>query len=194
MQHSLTPYSAGITNYAWWDEAFTKEELDYLQELARRSGHPAEVGSQDGARVDESIRRSELNWLFKTEESEWVYAKLAHAISTLNADYFNFSLSGFGEAFQLTNYSSHNQGTYSWHQDFGSAGPSRKLSLVLQLSNPEDYEGGELQFLTSSEPNNVLKKRGFMSVFPAWTLHQVTPVTRGNRQTLVGWVSGEPFK
>jgi predicted 2-oxoglutarate/Fe(II)-dependent dioxygenase YbiX len=62
------------------------------------------------------------------------------------------------------------------------------------LSNPNDYEGGELQLLTSGQPTTIDKKRGLITVFPAWTLHQVTPVVKGTRQTLVAWVSGEPFK
>ena len=66
--------------------------------------------------------------------------------------------------------------------------------MVLQLSEPSDYEGGELQILTTNEKTALPKKRGLISVFPVWTLHQVTPVVKGTRQSLVTWISGPGFK
>ena len=194
MQHLLTPYSRKIEPFAWWEGAFTDQELDWLQKKAKEATQEAQVGNGENGVVAEEIRRSELNWLDKTEETAWVFEKLSHVVSSLNADYFGFDLTGFGEALQLTNYHEARQGTYKWHQDFGSSGVSRKLSLVLQLSNPTEYEGGELQLLTSGQPTTINKRRGLITVFPAWTLHQVTPVIKGTRQTLVAWVSGEPFK
>ena len=82
-----------------------------------------------------------------------------------------------------------------WHQDYG--GPlsiSRKLSLVVQLSDPFEYEGGNLQIKTGQEEQNVRKQRGLIVAFPSYVLHQVTPVTTGSRQSLVAWVSGPAFK
>lgn len=193
MQHVLTPYSRKIEQFAWWEDAFTDQELDWLQKKAKEATQEAHVGSGNDGTIKPNIRRSELNWLHKDSECAWVFEKLAHVASSLNADYFGFELTGFGEALQLTNYHEARQGTYTWHQDFGGE-ISRKLSLVLQLSDPRDYEGGELQLLTSKEATSIRKQRGLITVFPAWTLHQVTPVTKGTRQTLVTWISGPAFK
>jgi len=194
MQHLLQPYAVKREKFAWWEGAFSEEELDWLQNKAKEAVQKAQVGGNKNGMVKDGIRRSELNWLPKTEESSWVFERLAGVVSNLNAKYFRFDLTGFGEPLQLTNYCYTNQGTYKWHQDFGSEGPSRKLSLVLQLSNPNEYEGGELQLLTSSDPEAIKKQRGLIVVFPSWTLHQVTPVTKGTRQTLVTWISGPEFK
>ena len=193
MQHLLTPYTKNIEPFAWWEGAFTEQELDWLQQKAKEAKEEGLIGTEKG-RVDNKIRRSELNWLDKNQECAWVFDRLAHVASSLNADYFGFDLTGFGESLQLTNYHEARQGMYTWHQDFGSSGVSRKLSMVLQLSDPNEYEGGELQILTRKESTSIQKKRGLITVFPAWTLHQVTPVTRGTRQTLVAWISGPPFK
>jgi PKHD-type hydroxylase len=194
MQHLLTPYTKKIEPFAWWEDAFTSEQLDWLQQRAREATESAQIGGGKGGEVNAQVRRSELNWLYKDPECEWVFKRLAYVASSLNADYFGFELTGFGEAIQLTNYHEARQGTYVWHQDFGSSGVSRKLSMVLQLSDPSEYEGGELQLLTKREPTSLPKKRGLITVFPAWTLHQVTPVIKGTRQTLVAWVSGPAFK
>ena len=194
MQHLLTPHSRKIEPFAWWEGAFTKEQLDWLQQKAREATQEAQVGGGNNGEINDSIRRSEVNWLNKDTECSWVFERLAHVAASLNADYFGFELTGFGEAIQLTNYHEARQGTYVWHQDFGASGISRKLSMVLQLSDPSEYEGGELQILTRKEPTSMQKKRGLITVFPAWTLHQVTPVTKGTRQTLVAWISGPAFK
>jgi len=193
MQHLLPPYTKKIEPFAWWENAFTDQELDWLQQKAKEAAKEAEVGGPHGGEVNEKIRRSELNWVEKNQ-CPWVFERLANIAMRLNADHFGFELTGFGEAIQLTNYHEARQGTYTWHQDFGSSGISRKLSMVLQLSDPSEYEGGELQILTRKEPTIIQKKRGYITVFPAWTLHQVTPVIKGTRQTLVAWISGPAFK
>ena len=194
MQHLLTPYSRKREPFAWWDNAFTEEQLNWLQQKAKEAVEQAQIGGGDGGEVNDQVRRSELNWLNKDSDCAWAFERLAHVAASLNADYFGFELTGFGEAIQLTNYHEARQGTYVWHQDFVSSGISRKLSMVLQLSDPSEYEGGELQILTKREPTSMPKKRGRITVFPAWTLHQVTPVTKGTRQTLVAWISGPAFK
>ena len=113
--------------------------------------------------------------------------------SSLNAEYFSFDLSGFHESLQLCNYYEEAQGEYKWHQDFGGDF-CRKLSLVLQLSDPSEYEGGDLQIKTNAYEATMKKQRGLIIVFPSWTLHQVTPVVKGNRQSLVAWIAGPEFK
>jgi PKHD-type hydroxylase len=82
---------------------------------------------------------------------------------------------------------------YGWHQDYGGT-ISRKLSMVVQLTDPSEYEGGNLQVFTSEQPKNIRKQRGLIAVFPSFIVHQVTPVTQGTRQSLVAWVSGPSFK
>lgn len=189
MQHLLTPYCNKIEPIAWWEGAFTSEELDWLQKKAKQDGEQG----QAGGRLNTEVRRSEINWMHSSQETSWVYEKISYAVQRLNADYFGFDLTGFGEPLQLTNYHENKKGMYGWHQDFGE-GVSRKLSVVLQLSDPSEYEGGNLQILVSGEPINVKKQRGLLVAFPSWTLHQVTPVVSGTRQTLVTWLCGGKFK
>ncbi len=188
----IVPFSENVEPYAWWDDAFTNEEINYLQSIAKNNVEPALVGNSEN---NNNIRVSEVSWLKDEEKNEIIFEKLSGVVSSLNSQFFKFNLSCFGEPAQLTNYSEHNQGKYDWHQDTGKPySPCRKLSLVLQLSNPEDYEGGELQLLTGKQEISISKKRGLIAAFPSYTLHRVTPVTKGNRQSMVVWVTGEPFK
>lgn len=193
MQYLLTPYSKPSEPWAWWGGAFTEQELDWLQSKAKNAGVSAAVGGHGVGAVNSNIRRSQVDWLRNTPDTAWVFEKLADVALKINAEYFRFDLTGFGEPLQLTNYDQSEHGMYGWHQDFG-AGISRKLSMAMQLTDPSEYEGGNLQMMTTGEPQTVKKQRGLIAVFPAYMLHQVTPVTQGSRQSLVAWVSGPTFK
>ena len=193
MEYVLTPHAPLIEPFAWWEGAFSEQELDWLQTKAIEAKEQAQVGGNPDAETLKSIRRSHISWLANSQETEWVFKRLADIASKLNAQFFHFDLTGFGEPLQLTNYDQSEHGMYGWHQDYNS-GISRKLSLVLQLTDPAQYEGGNLQVMTASQPLNVRKQRGLIAAFPSYVLHQVTPVVQGNRQSLVAWVSGPPFK
>jgi PKHD-type hydroxylase len=79
-------------------------------------------------------------------------------------------------------------------------GKNRKLSMTISLSDPEDYKGGNLNFDLGphSEKRFVeckeIKKQGSIVVFPSFVHHQITPVTKGTRYSLVSWTLGKPFK
>lgn len=195
----ITPYNTEQSTHAWWDGAFNDEELDFLQLKAKAPTQVAKIGNGNGSGgiVADDVRRSEVSWLPCNDETLWVYTKLSHVVSTLNSRFFQFNITCFGEHFQLTHYDNSYKGMYGWHVDFGNntSSPSRKLSVVLQLSDPVDYEGGILELkLHNNDAVKINKRRGLIVVFPSWTLHQVTPVTEGNRQSLVSWVTGPAFK
>jgi len=193
MQHLLTPYAKAIEPFVWWEGAFTETELNWLQQKAKAAEQNALVGTETEGAVNPNIRRSQVSWLENNPNTKWVFEKLGHAASQLNADYFRFDLTGFGESLQLTNYDQSENGMYGWHQDYNSK-VSRKLSLTVQLTDASEYEGGNLQIMTSGNPANARKQRGLIVAFPSYVLHQITPVTQGSRQSLVAWVSGPAFK
>lgn len=193
MQYQLTPYAEQIEPFVWWEGAFTEEELDWLQNEAKNASNRAQVGGGMQGEALDAVRKSDISWLFNTAETRWVFDRLADVVSKLNARFYRLDLTGFGEGIQLTNYDQSEYGMYGWHQDYGS-GVSRKLSLVLQLTDPAHYEGGNLEIKTGMEDFVVRKQRGLIAAFPSYTVHQVTPVVQGTRQSLVAWVTGPQFK
>jgi PKHD-type hydroxylase len=97
---------------------------------------------------------------------------------------------------QYTVYYGDREGHYDAHID-SSANTQcpRKLSIVLQLTDPAEYEGGELQIINDSRsPLAVQKARGLVAAFPSFALHKVTPVTKGIRKTIVIWITGPAFR
>ena len=67
-------------------------------------------------------------------------------------------------------------------------------SIVVQLTDPSEYEGGDLEILTTENPFWAAKEKGSCILFPSFCLHKVHPVTKGLRNSLVLWVSGPPFE
>jgi PKHD-type hydroxylase len=178
-----------------WDDAFTEEEIESIKSIGLSLPMTnAFISDQEDADCSE-IRRSRVSWIANNNDNYWIYDKLAFVARSINSKFFDFDLFGFLEDMQFTEYVGESKGHYTWHQDLSEKSPGpRKLSLVLQLSDPADYEGGELQTMGSSEPSIVDKKKGLITAFPSWALHRVTPITSGTRHTLVVWVSGPSFK
>lgn len=191
MQYVITPFARKVEPFTWWDNGFSAGELDILQNKAKNAGERATVQTGAGT-IRTDVRRSSVSWADINPENAWVFKKLAYIGASLNAQYYGFDLTGFGEGLQLTNYDGTEEGMYTWHQDYAAL-VCRKLTLVVQLSDPSEYEGGELQ-ISTGPVHTVKKQRGFVAAFPSWALHQVTPVTKGTRQSLVAWISGPDFK
>lgn len=178
--------------YTFWEDGFTSDELKNIDSLCRKAVlKQATVGDTNELK---NLRRSEVGWVDCNEETEWLYARVAHITRSLNSKYYNFDLYGIVEPFQYTVYDGKNLGHYEWHVDTTVSSSPRKMSFVLQLSDPSEYEGGELQLMFSNEATVMKKQRGHSVVFPSYMLHRVTPVTSGIRRTLVMWVSGPAFK
>ena len=171
-----------------------------------------------GDALNKDKRNSKNAWIPTTH---WVSGFLWHYIQRANRENFLYDLRNIdGESLQYTQY---NVGQfYSWHNDAGfqthykpqsvgnhSEGLAsdflnenielvRKLSVVMQLSDPDDYEGGDFYIQTGSpDPEKLIKmeqKKGRVLAFPSFMIHGVAPVTKGTRRSIVVWVEGPKFK
>jgi PKHD-type hydroxylase len=181
-----------IERYAFWDGMFTPAECNTIIRYAKKHGlAPAKTGAQPKENKD--IRISSV--VFLTPQGlEWVYQRLTDVVSSLNDQFFKFDLFGFTEGIQFTEYKAPN-GKYDAHVDTIYNGVIRKLSIVVQLTDDSKYEGGDLELLDDGErnPAKLPRKQGSLIAFPSYSLHRVTPITKGTRNSLVGWISGKPF-
>lgn len=176
-----------------WENAFTDEELDQIVEYAKTL--PTQDGQISQNKNITGIRSSQIAWISNNQEAGWIYDRLAFVARQINSKFYDFDLYGFLEDLQFTIYKESTEDHYTWHIDMADEAPAaRKLSLVLQLSDPSEYEGGELQ--TMSGPNHcaVDRQKGLIAAFPSYMLHRVTPVTKGTRYSLVVWICGPSFK
>ncbi len=150
------------------------------------------VGGSDKQSAD--IRRSQI-WFFDPgSETDFVFAPLRNALQQINQGY-QFELTGFGTGCQIARYDGQEKGHYDWHIDLGTERFSRrKLSMSVQLSPADAYEGGDLEFHLSGLDRDRMRQQGTLIAFPSFHEHRVTPVTRGERYSLVAWVDGPPYR
>jgi len=176
-------------SWAYWEDAFSPEECRKIIAL----GESKDLYKGKAGGEIKSIRKSDVVFLFASDDTKWVFERITSVVTRLNDRFFRFDLLGLAEGLQFTRYSAPGE-RYGRHIDNGLDMPVRKLSFTLQLSAPEDYEGGDLCLHLGEEETLTQRKQGYVAVFPSWTLHEVKPVTKGTRYSLVAWVTGPPFK
>jgi PKHD-type hydroxylase len=144
--------------------------------------------------VKSDVRKSKISWLYSCDDMEWVFRRVTDIILNLNERFFGFDIFGLNEGFQFTNYKAPGQinmvNMLIEHMDF----VVRKLSVSIQLTDPKEYEGGELYLYDDDKGTLMDKKQGTLILFPSYVLHEVMPVTKGERNSLVTWVTGNQFK
>lgn len=82
---------------------------------------------------------------------------------------------------------------YKPHTDWGPTYNTRKISVSIQLSKAEDYKGGQILLYDGPEPWPITTERGYATMWPSWTLHEVTEITEGERWAMVAWCLGPSF-
>lgn len=142
-----------------------------------------------------NIRRADLVWIDDLEGMDWVTDRLIDLVRDANR-HFHLDLDAMRESPQVARYSAAREGHFDWHSDIGE-GPvaaRRKLTLVVQLSDPEGYEGGTLELRPGTVSSQADRAKGSAVAFPSFVLHRVTPVTSGARHSLTIWAHGPAFR
>lgn len=176
------------------ENIFDDSEIELIKKLAQDL--PSSAGTVGKSTVDEQMRKSTVKWFDRHDPRyNFMYVKICQAVINANKKKYHVNLSGMTEAIQFTVYNTSNgPNFYHFHSDMGKVSAHRKLSISIQLSDEKDYEGGELQFQIVREPFSVTKKKGTAIIFPSFLQHRVLPVTKGERLSLVCWISGPPYR
>ena len=173
-------------------------------------------------KVDGTLKKSAIKNLQKKRKSDicwmndrWIYKEIHPYIHEANRlAGWNFEWD-WSESCQFTKYKVGQ--FYDWHcdswdkpydkaDDPNTNGKIRKLSVTISLSDPSEYEGGNLEFDFRNQVDwernkkskikecTEIRPRGSIIVFPSFVWHRVNPVTRGTRYSLVIWNLGRPFR
>lgn len=177
-------------NYYYFTNVFTDQEIEQIIEIGESQNKikATTVGEEMNQEVSE-YRVSDIAWLSNNPKTTWLFDRIADLAIKANSEMWNFDIWDYQDDLQYTSYYG-NGGHYDWHADLGPGISNRKLSIVLQLSNPDEYEGGELQMNTGGTIINVPKEKGLICFFPSFVLHRVTPLSSGLRRSLVTWLCG----
>ena len=168
-------------------KAFSKKECSKIIDIANKKGlvQGTTYGKSDA-------RKSQVSWLYPVDDMSWVFRRVTDISLQINKKYFKFDIFGLNEGFQFTNYKAPSD-KYKKHVDRAHDRPVRKLSITIQLTDPKKYEGGELLLYDDHKGTMMDGDQGKLIMFPSYVLHEVKPVTKGDRNSLVCWVTGKPF-
>jgi PKHD-type hydroxylase len=193
MTFMIQKYNKVLHQYCVVNDVFTKEEIDRIIDLEDlQKFAKARVGTDEGNLV-EQVRDSEVMWIHHDRASEWLFERFGTLVGNVNGDFFMYDIEGF-DSFQYTTYRENEH--YNWHIDMGnlSTNYERKISASIVLTDPSEYEGGELHLIPSGnidEPVILKPNLGDIVFFASWMPHKVTSVTSGVRKSLVAWVMGK---
>lgn len=190
----IRPYNVFLPKFGVMNSAFTPDEVDqitFLEQLLEFE--KGIVGPSHSGNINEQARNSDVSFINHDENSEWLYEKMADLIGRANYDLFMYDIDRI-EPFQYTVYKPGQ--FYDWHFDSFQHYESleRKISGVLFLSDPSEYEGGELEVITNGSPDRselIKPYKGELVFFDSHFCHKVHPVASGVRKTLVFWVLGK---
>ena len=176
---------------------FTPEQCNDIIQMGRQQ--PAEkamVGNKKatGGSYDTKMRITTISWIpFKAMPQ--MYQMIERSMNQVNRNHFGYEGMKLTEPAQFTEYPK--GGFYDWHMDAEvnchHEPPVRKISMTILLSNPSEFEGGDLEFMTQGNKPPGLEQ-GQAIFFCSLIRHRVAKVKKGVRRSLVMWFGGPPFK
>lgn len=180
-------------SWSWVNDVYDNESCDEIVREIESTHDIEDAVTRQGK--NDNVRVSQVAWVDMSKIPS-LYQQMTSMVEEQNKQFWNFNLSSI-EKIQYTVYDSKvsTQSRYDWHQDAGFSttwnNDIRKLSWVVLLSDPSEFEGGKFQIIVDHDfPMDVEMQKGSMIFFPSPTVHRVTPVTKGVRKTLVGWTRG----
>jgi PKHD-type hydroxylase len=135
-------------------------------------------------------RQSDTRKVGLNGKTQWLFDFLATIAHEATQNVFGLDLAAINRAPQYVEYRP-GWGHFDWHNDYshGVMNAPRKLTIIVQLSDESEYEGGKLQIF-GPEIEELPTARGTVLLFPSILYHRVTPVTKGVRRALVAWIAG----
>lgn len=181
-----------------WEGALSVEDLAAFSRHADSLPHHSGTVDVGNEAYDKDTRITKVAWIERTPETERFYSRIEDIVLSLNSQFFQYELNAMAPL-QHVIYDAAEEGHLEWHIDYAKesdqqAREFRKLSLSIQLTDPSEYEGGELQARTRGQIETAPKTLGTVVAFPSYILHRVTPMTAGVRKAVVVWVLGPDFR
>lgn len=183
--------------WCYFKSYFSKSVCEDIIEKAKKlPSQKASVGDGDLRNFNEEIRRSEVSFINGSHKDfDFLYDEIWRRAIEANHLMFNFHITKL-DFIQFAKYEASENGEYKKHQDVfwinGDPIYHRKLTCLIQLSDPNDYEGGDFELSDISEyPDPVdIRQQGTMIFIPSFVYHQANLVTKGTRYSIAAWIDG----
>lgn len=187
--------------WCYFKSYFTKQQCDKMVETIQKRPHKdAQIGVNGTIATDSSFRKSNIRFVNKGDaELGYMFDELWKNAIVANNDWFNFHISKL-DYLQFAEYDAATRGEYKTHHDvfYMNNDPvyHRKLSCVVQLSDPKTYKGGDLELMeVDVHPNKEeMRQQGTVIFFPSFVRHAALPVTEGKRHSIAAWFDGPKWR
>lgn len=201
---TLEPYfnfkpNSNWNSFYYFKNIFTDSMIKELEDMVK-SNYTFSKGKTGIAELGNDTDSYETNnrdiaYLYPDERSKPLYDLLFPLALEANEKLYGFDIDIVTDPIHYVIYPE-DGGHLDWHMDVGAYGVNkRKLAMTVQLSDANDYEGGEFQIWFGGKEHLTLpREKGDVVIFPTFCMHRVTPITRGQRKVLVFWTGGRPFR
>jgi len=183
-----------LSNYYYYFNYLGDEDINKIIHIA---SYYNKVDGKLTNGLDYTYRKSQVTGLPLNNDTRFMYDIMIYLLHDANNNMWNFIITNIVDNLQLSEYTEHPDSTgdhYDWHMDIGTdIFSTRKISMSIQLSDENDYEGGNLEFMINRSIIQAPRQKGSVILFPSYLLHRVTNVTKGTRKSLVMWFNGPPF-
>lgn len=189
-------YTTIATAVGHYEQVIPSELIDLMvkevNEIEFECFSEASIGDSNNSKIETETRDSKISWWYETH---WVSSIFSHYFNLANKNSWEYNLTHI-EGIQITSYDVGEH--YSWHSDYGRSNDpnhTRKLSATLLITDPSEFEGGDLEFIDYHGRTVVAPRiKGTMIIFDSRIPHRVTPITKGKRISLVSWIFGPKLK
>ena len=173
-----------------------QQRQDIINMGHQQKAEEAKVGhkNQKGGQHDTKKRITTISWI-PFNAMPQMYTIIERTMLQVNGNHFGYDGMRLSEPAQFTEYPK--GGFYDWHMDAEVncrfEPPVRKISMTILLSDPSEFVGGDLEFMTEgNKPPQLLQGQAIF--FCSLIRHRVNKVKKGVRRSLVMWFGGTPFK
>jgi PKHD-type hydroxylase len=183
-----------------FNKKFSKEYCNAIVAEANKIPKQPAVLGVNGDNADLNWRKSQIAFI-QRDIPEWqeLFDEIWKLACQANNDWFNFHISKF-DYIQYAEYDGNVKGEYKRHHDvfYMNNDPKfhRKLSMIIQLTDPNEYDGGDLELynISSTVPREQFRNQGSVILFPSFTEHAALPVTKGIRNSMAVWIDGPKWR
>jgi PKHD-type hydroxylase len=186
--------------WCYFKQKFTPEQCKLIIDLASNLPVQDATLGVEGKNLDTSFRKSKVKFIMKDDPNfTWLYDEMWKMAIQANDDFFGLHISRI-DYMQLAEYDASYRGEYKEHHDVFWVNNDpvyhRKLTSVTQLTPPNEYRGGNLEFVDLQQYPNAdeLRTQGTSIFFPSLFRHRATPVTEGTRYSLACWFDGPKWR
>lgn len=187
LKENYTKIPLVLHNFISYNNVFTKEECN-------------EIISYSNNYIENHTSNIEINmkmcYLLPDKKNNFIYDRIRKLVIETNMNIWNYNLYDFGEPIKFLEYNEKYNSHLKVHNDIGNVRgweSFRKLTIIVQLTDENTYEDCNLMIQNGDKLVTTNKIQGSIIIFPSFMMHQVTPITKGIRNSLVLWAYGPPF-